>query len=85
MCGNQTQGKKFLHLIRYEQDSRDEENEGHDQWEGKIRAMKNKISKLDTSITNTTKALTESITQCEKQTLREMALIQTEIGEMKKD
>jgi hypothetical protein len=79
------EGVQFLHLIRYEKDSREDDNfsEG-DQWEGKIRAMKTKISKLDTTVTLTAKAINESINTSQQNTKKEMTDISTDVVDIKK-
>ena len=77
-------GKKFLHLLRYEQESQ-EEDDNQDQWEGKIRAMKNKINKLDNTVTSSTKTIKDTIQDSEYRTLREMEQIKENTERIKKD
>ena len=64
--------EKFLHIIRYKKDDREDDNfvEGQNQWEGKVRAMKTKITKLDNTVTVSIKSVREDINSSQQRTLK---------------
>ena len=61
--------EKFLHIIRYKKDDREDDNfaEGQNQWEGKVRAMKTKITKLDNTVTASIKSVRDDISSIQTQ------------------